>query len=79
MTVEQYNTLINELNFSDTRVGIYPLNLNDTEEIEEILQEFNYDVIGLYETINSKGFKFKDNYEVYSIQENKGKLDIYIN
>lgn len=77
MTVEQYNELLNELNFHDGSVGIYAPSLKDTETIQEILEEFNYTPIGYYETSNTEGFKFKDDKEVYSIEEYKGGLNIY--
>lgn len=77
MTVEQYSKLINELNFYDNSVGVNQITLKDHETIKDILIEFNYIPIGHYETMNSEGFKFKDDKETYSIQENKGKLDIY--
>ncbi|GIN22630.1 hypothetical protein [Siminovitchia fordii] len=77
MTTEQYNELINELNFHDNSVGINQITLKDHETIKEILTEFNYIPIGHYETINSEGFKFKDDKETYSIQEYKNGLNIY--
>lgn len=77
MTVNQYNELVNELNFYDNSVGICQIDLKDTETIEEILTEFNYIPIGFYETQNSEGFKFKNEENTYSIQESKGKLKVY--
>ncbi len=77
MTVNQYNELISELNFYDYSVGIDQLTIKDHEVIKEILIDFNYIPIGHYETINSEGYKFKDDHEAYSIQEKNGKLNVY--
>lgn len=77
MNLNQYNELVNELNFHDSSVGLSQIDLKDTETIKDILLEFNYIPIGFYETQNSEGFKFNYNNDLYSIQENKGKLDVY--
>jgi len=77
MTTEQYSELINELNFYDASIGESPITLKDTENIIDILTEFNYIPLGQYETRNSKGFKFKDDKETYSIQEEHGNLKIF--
>lgn len=76
MTVEQYNELVNELNFYDSSVGINQITLKEHEVIKSILEEFNYIPIGLYETVNSEGYKFKGNDTIYAVQERKGKLDV---
>lgn len=77
MTNEQYNELMYELNFYDESVGLSPISLADTETISDILESFNYIPVGLYENKNSKGFKFKDENETYSIQEENDELKIY--
>lgn len=76
MTVEQYNELMNELNSNDSSIGEIAITLKDTDTIEDILNEFNYIPIGLYETRNSKGYRFKDDKETYSINEDKGQLKV---
>lgn len=77
MTTEQYNELMQELNFSDSSVGIMPIYINDTLIIEDILKEFNYIPIGKYKNKNSYGFKFKDDKGVYAIQEDIDGLNVY--
>lgn len=76
MNVKQYQELVNELNFYDLSVGIEPITLHDEEAIKEVLTDFNYIPIGYYETINSEGYKFKDDKEVYAIQEIKDNLEV---
>ena len=77
MTTDQYYELMDELNFNDSSVGQYPITLNDTETISDILTQFNYIPIGQYETRNKAGFKFKDDKETYSIHQEKDQLKIY--
>lgn len=77
MTTEQYNDLVQELNFHDRSVGIMPIYLDNSSAIKEILIEFGYTPIGYHETKNSYGYKFKDDKEIYEIQEYKDGLSIY--
>lgn len=77
MTIEQYNELMNELNTYDISIGEVAITLNDVDTIEDILKEFNYIPIGLHESRNSKGYRFKDDNETYSLEYSNGNLQIY--
>lgn len=77
MNITTYNELIAELNEHDTSIGMNTITLNDTDTIKDILLEFNYMPIGLYETKNSIGYKFKDEHETYSLEYKDSKWCIY--